>query len=34
MTPVVLIPGLACTAEMFAPKGEALSPHRPNAEEL
>ena len=29
MTPVVLIPGLACTAEMFAPQVAALSPHRP-----
>lgn len=29
MTPVVLVPGLACTAEMFAPQVAALSPHRP-----
>ncbi len=29
MTPLVLIPGLACTAEMFAPHVAALSPHRP-----
>lgn len=29
MTPLVLIPGLACTAEMFAPQIAALSPHRP-----
>ncbi|PZU71780.1 alpha/beta fold hydrolase [Brevundimonas sp.] len=27
--PVVLVPGLACTAEMFAPQVAALSPHRP-----
>lgn len=29
MTPLVLIPGLSCTAEMFAPQVAALSPHRP-----
>ena len=29
MTPVVLVPGLACTAEMFAPQVSALSPHGP-----
>ncbi|WP_312597317.1 alpha/beta fold hydrolase [Brevundimonas sp.] len=29
MTPLVLIPGLACTAEMFAPQIAALSPRRP-----
>ncbi|WEK39739.1 MAG: alpha/beta fold hydrolase [Candidatus Brevundimonas colombiensis] len=29
MTPLVLIPGLACTAEMFAPQVAALSPVRP-----
>lgn len=29
MTPVVLVPGLACTAEMFAPQLAALGPHRP-----
>ncbi len=29
MTPLVLIPGLACTAEMFAPQVAALSPLRP-----
>lgn len=29
MTPLVLILGLACTAEMFAPQVAALSPHRP-----
>ncbi len=29
MTPLVLIPGLACTAEMFAPQVAAFSPHRP-----
>ncbi|GAW40789.1 Putative non-heme bromoperoxidase BpoC [Brevundimonas sp. SH203] len=29
MTPLILIPGLACTAEMFAPQVAALSPHRP-----
>jgi len=29
VTPVVLVPGLACTAEMFAPQVAALSPHRP-----
>lgn len=29
MTPLVLIPGLSCTAEMFAPQIAALSPHRP-----
>lgn len=29
MTPVVLVPGLACTAEMFAPQVARLSRHRP-----
>lgn len=29
MTPLVLIPGLSCTAEMFAPQIAALSPHGP-----
>ena len=29
ITPLVLIPGLACTAEMFVPQITALSPHRP-----
>lgn len=29
MAPLVLIPGLACTAEMFAPQVAAFSPHRP-----
>ncbi|WP_248118951.1 MULTISPECIES: alpha/beta fold hydrolase [unclassified Brevundimonas] len=29
ITPLVLIPGLACTAEMFVPQIAALSPHRP-----
>lgn len=29
MTPLVLIPGLSCTGEMFAPQIATLSPHRP-----
>lgn len=29
MTPTVLIPGLACTAELFAPQTPALWPHGP-----